>query len=114
MTREEFKKQFGMEPEKAKEILEELKNIVNREVHETIAHADFYIDPESYGYEGELIKEDEDDDGYTCLYDYGKQSGGAVMAFMDLISFHTPYGGQTSAIRACELMGIEWEADHED
>lgn len=111
MTREEFTSQFGMEPERAKEILEELRYIVNREVHEVIAHADFYIDPEAYGYDGELMKEDEDDDGYTCLYDYGRQSGGAVKAFMDLISFHTSHGGHTSAIRACELMGIEWEGD---
>lgn len=35
----------------------------------------------------------------------------AVKAFMDLISFHTAYGGQTSAIRACKLMDIEWEGD---
>lgn len=111
MTSEEFLSQFGMKPERAKEILEELRHIVNSEVHEVIAHADFYIDPEAYGYDGELTKEDEDDDGYTCLYDYGKQSGGAVKAFMDLISFHTSHGGHTSAIRACELMGIEWDGD---
>lgn len=111
MTRDEFKAHYGMEPERAKEILEELRHIVNREVHDVIAHADYFINPEEYGYNGDLTKEDEDDDGYTCLYDYGSQCGGAVKAFMDLISFHTPYGGQTSAIRACELMGIEWEGD---
>jgi hypothetical protein len=99
-----------MTPERAKEILETFKNIVNQEVHETIAHADYYINPERYGYEGDLEKEDEDDDGYTCLYEYGRQHG-AVKTFMDLISFHTTHGGHTSAIRACELMGIEWEAD---
>lgn len=110
MTTEEFKTCFGMAPERAKEILEELRHIVNAEVHETIAHADYYIDPRPYGYEGELEKEDTDDDGYTCLYDFGKSTS-AVVAFMKLISFHTPYGGHTSAIRACELMGIEWEAD---
>jgi hypothetical protein len=110
MTEQEFIKWYGMKPERAKEILTELKNIVNREVHEVIAHADYYIDPRPYGYEGELEKEDADDDGYTCLYDYGKQTG-AVSAFMRLISFHTTHGGHTSAIRACELMGLEWEAD---
>ena len=57
------------------------------------------------------IVEDDDDDGYTCLYDFGNLSGGAVKAFMRLISFHTTHGGHTSAIRACELMGLEWEGD---
>lgn len=111
MTNEEFKSQFGMEPERAKEILKGLRYIVNQEVDEVIAHANFYIDPEAYGYDGELTKDDEDDDGYTCLYDYGNQCGGAVKAFMDLISFHTAYGGQTSAIEACKLMGIKWDGD---
>lgn len=111
MTNAEFVKQFGMEPERAKWILEQLRYIVNREVREIIANADYFIDPEAYGYEGELEKEDENDDGYICLYDYGEQCGGAVRAFMDLISFHTAYGGQTSAIEACKLMGIEWEGD---
>lgn len=111
MTREEFVSCYGMAPERAKEILEELRIIVNQEVHEVIAHADYYIDPRSYGYEGELEKEDDDDDGYTCLYDFGNLSGGAVKAFMRLISFHTRCGGHTSAIEACRLMGIEWEAD---
>lgn len=111
MTQEEFAKYFGMTPDRAKQIIEELRHIVNGEVHEVIAHADFYIDPIPYGYEGELEKEDADDDGYTCLYDFGGRSGGAVSAFMDLISFHTSHGGHTSAIRACELMGIEWEGD---
>lgn len=111
MSREEFIMYYGMAPERAKQILEELRHIVNAEVHEAIVHADFYINPEAYGYEGELEKEDTDDDGYTCLYDFGNRSGGAVKAFMQLISFHTNHGGHTSAIRACELMGIEWEGD---
>ena len=111
MTREEFATYYGMTPERAKQILEELRHIVNQEVHETIAHADYYIDPRPYGYEGELEKEDDDDDGYTCLYDFGNLSGGAVKAFMRLISFHTTHGGHTSAIEACRLMGIKWEED---
>ena len=40
MTKAEFKAQFGMEPERAKEILEQLRKIINCEVWETIAHAD--------------------------------------------------------------------------
>ena len=40
MTREEFAIYYGMTPERAKQILEELRHIVNQEVHETIAHAD--------------------------------------------------------------------------
>lgn len=111
MTREEFTEYYGMTPDRAREILEELRCIVNQEVHETIAHADFYIDPRSYGYEGDLEKEEADDDGYTCLYDFGNQSGGAVKAFMLLISFHTTHGGHTSAIEACRLMGVSWEGD---
>ena len=111
MNEEEFKAYFGMSPERAKQILTELRHIVNQEVHEVIAHADYYMDPRAYGYEGELEKEDCDDDGYTCLYDFGSQSGGAVRAFMRLISFHTTHGGHTSAIEACRLMGVEWEAD---
>lgn len=106
----QFERRFGMPPERAKEILEELRHIVNAEVCEVIAHADFYINPSAYGYEEEIEKEDENDDGYTCLYDFGRSTS-AVAAFMKLISFHTPYGGHTSAIEACRLMGIEWEAD---
>lgn len=111
MSKDEFIAYYGMTPERAKQILEELRHIVNQEVHEVIAHADYYIDPVSYGYEGGLEKEDDDDDGYTCLYDFGNLTGGAVKAFMRLISFHTTHGGHTSAIEACRLMGIEWEAD---
>lgn len=111
MTQEEFKAYFGMTPERAKQILEGLRRIVNQEVHEVIAHADYYIDPVPYGYDGKLEKEDEDDDGYTCLYDFGDLSGGSVKAFMQLISFHTTHGGHTSAIEACRLMGIEWSAN---
>lgn len=111
MTKEEFTAYYGMTPERAKQILEELRHIVNQEVHEVIANADYFIDPEPYGYKGELQKEDEDDDGYTCLYDFGNLAGGSVKAFMRLISFHTRHGGQTSAIEACRLMGIEWEAE---
>ena len=56
------------------------------------------------------LEKDDDDDGYTCLYDYGKQHG-AVEAFRDLISCHTTHGGHTSAMEACKLMGLEWEKD---
>jgi len=111
MTHEEFTSYYGMTPERARQILTELRHIVNREVHEVIAHADYYIDPRPYGYEGVLEKENGEDDGYTCLYDFGNLSGGAVNAFMQLISFHTTHGGHTSAIRACELMGLVWEGD---
>lgn len=107
MTRDEFFRYYGMTPTRAKQIMERFRELVNDEVHDTIAHADFYIDPRPYGYEGELAKEDEDDDGYVSLYEYGEQNS-AVKTFMDLISWHGTHGGHTSAIEACRLMGIEW------
>ena len=119
MTREEFEKHFGLSPEKCKELMERVKEIINNEVHEVIAHADFYMDPvnycgedylkERYG-DDVLDKDNEDDDGYIKLYEYGRQHS-AVSTFMNLISWHTTHGGHTSAIRACDLMGLEWEAD---
>lgn len=93
--------------------------MINAEVREVIAHADFYINPLDYCDEeylkhhmGEdvLEKDSEDDDGYINLYEYGRQHS-AVSTFMKLISWHTTHGGHTSAIRACDLMGLEWEAD---
>lgn len=117
MTREEFIELFGITPEKAKEILEQVRKMINKQVHETIEHADYYMDPFAYSSKEYLehhlgckIEKDEEDDGYTCLYEYGREHG-AVETFMNLISLHTTHGGHTSAIRACELMGLEWEAD---
>lgn len=119
MTEQEFIKCFGLKPNKAKELMERLREIVNREVEEVITHADYYANPtdycdeeylkEQYG-EDVLEKEDEDADGYTKLYEFGRQHS-AVKTFMDFISWHTYYGGHTSAIRACDLMNLEWEAD---
>lgn len=48
MTEEEFVKCFGLSSEKAKEILERFRELVNKYVHETINHADYYIDPFNY------------------------------------------------------------------
>ena len=119
MTEEEFIKDFGITPGKAKELMERLRQIVNYEVEQVIKHADYYIDPVPYCGEewlkeniGDdvLEKDDEDDDGYTKLYEFGRQHS-AVSTFMDFISLHTRYGDHGSAIRACDLMGIEWEAD---
>ena len=117
MTEEEFVKCFGLSSEKAKQILERFRELVNQYVHETIEHADYYIDPFNYcdkdyleHHLGVPIEKPEDDDGYTCLFEYGREHG-AVETFMDLISCHTTHGGHTSAIRACELMGLEWERD---
>lgn len=117
MTREEFIEFFGITPEKAKEILEQVRKMINNQVHETIEQADYYMDPFNYSSKEYLehhlgckIEKGEDDDGYTCLYEYGREHG-AVETFMNLISLHTTHGGHTSAIRACELMGLEWEAD---
>ena len=90
MTREEFVSNYGIAPERAKQILEELRHIVNQEVRETIAHADYYIDPRSYGYEGELEKKDVDDDGYTCLYDFGNLSGGEYVVSIRMHKGNTP------------------------
>lgn len=118
MTEEQFEQYFGMKPERAKQILQRFRQMVNAEVHETIAHADYYMDPTNYCEKewleeriGQpLEKENDDDDGYTCLYEYGRDNG-AVKTFMDLISCHTTHGGHTSAMAACNLMGLEWEAD---
>ena len=119
MTEEEFIKDFGITPGMAKELMERLRILINVEVRNAIAHADYYINPtdycdaewlkERYG-EDVLEKDDDDDDGYVDLYEYGREHG-AVETFMDFISWHTSYGGHPSAIRACDLMGIEWEAD---
>ena len=114
MTAEEFESYYGMKPEKAKELMEELANIVNREVREAIEHADYYTDPTAYCDAEYLIEEygeyalekDEDSDGYPNLYDYRKKKS-AESAFMDFISLHTFHGGHTSAIEACRLMGTE-------
>lgn len=114
MTREKFIDYFGMTPEKAKYILTKFRQIVNAEVHHVIENADFYINPQDYGCESDVrgmpFEKDEDSDGYTCLYEYGVQHS-AEYVFMRLISGDTRYGGHTSAIRACELMGIDWEEE---
>lgn len=113
MSEEEFIQYYGMTPKRAREILEEVRHLINAEVHETIDHADYYIHPEAYGYgieDGVDLEKDDDADGYSCLYDYGERNS-AVKTFMRIISFHTTHGGHTSAIRACELMELEWEAD---
>lgn len=117
MTEMKFKEYYGMTPAKAKELMEELKHIVNREVEMVISHADFYMNPLDYC-DKETLEEDygplekgDDDDGYTCLYDFGKQHS-AVSTFMDFISLHTRHGGHTSAIEACDLMDLEWAADN--
>lgn len=111
---EMFEDHFGMSPEKARQILESLRRIVNSEVHNVIENADFYIDPLGYADQDSLeerygkLEKDDDADGYACLYDYGKQNS-AISAFMDIISSHTYYGGYTSATEACNLMGLEWK-----
>lgn len=117
MTEEEFVKCFGLSSETAKEILERFRELVNQYVHETIKQADYYIDPFYYCDKEYLehhleceIEKDEDDDGYACLFEYGREHS-AVETFMDLISWHTSYGGHTSAIRACDLMGLEFPRD---
>ena len=117
MTEEEFVKCFGLSSERAKEILERFRKLVNQYVHETIKQADYYIDPFYYCDKEYLeyhleceIEKDEDDDGYACLYEYGREHS-AVETFMNLISWHTSYGGHTSAIRACDLMGLEFPRD---
>lgn len=118
MTEQEFINDFGITPGKAKELMERLCQIVNAEVKEVIRHADYYINPFDYCeaedleeiYGEDALEKDDDDDGYTNLYEFGHQHS-AVSTFMDFISFHTKHGGHTSAINACDLMGLEWEAD---
>lgn len=117
MSREEFMLYFGITPEKAKELMILLRQIVNREVEMVISHADYYMNPtdycdkewleEKYG----TLEKDDDADGYTQLYEFGEEHS-AVSTFMDFISFHTRHGGHTSAIEACNLMDLEWPADN--
>lgn len=106
MDSEVFKMYFGISPEKAKSLMERVAEIVNREVHEVITHADFYINPEDYDIDCEdLVKEDSDADGYTCLYDYLDQNS-PEKRFMDLISYDTTHGGMGSAVAACKFLGV--------
>lgn len=113
MTKEEFIQYFDITPDKAKELMELLADIVNSEVQEVIAHADYYINPTDYcdeeflkqEYGLDVLDKDEDATGYSGLYDFRKHTS-AEKCFMDFISYHTKHGGHTSAIRACELMGI--------
>lgn len=110
----DFIQKYGISPEKCKELMERVAEIVNQAVSEVIEHADFYIDP--LGYEDEeflkeeygedALEKDENSDGYPNIYDFKKENS-AEMLFMNLISYHTHYGGHTSAIEACKLMGIE-------
>lgn len=115
MTREEFQNQFGLSPEKCKELMETVANLVTYEVQEAIAHADFYINPLDYCdkktlkelYGEDCFDKDEDEDGYIGLYDF-KVSNTAARTFQNLISNHTYYGGYTSAIEAIDLMDLHW------
>lgn len=119
MTREEFTEKFGMTPEKCREIMETVARIINWEAAEIIEHADYYMDPTSYVDEDDLkeeygpdaLEKDDDADGYPNLYDFRKGNSPEKL-FMDLISLHTHYGGHTTAIEACKLMG-KWERWHE-
>ena len=106
MTDEVFRLQFGLPPEKAKRLMQRVVEIVNREVHNVIENANYYIEPREYGYGGELYKDDEDADGYTCLYDYEEQES-PESRFMELISYDTFFGGHGSACEACKFLGIE-------
>lgn len=119
MTVNEFVKDFGITPAKAKDLMERLRQIVNYEVKQVIKQADYYIDPVPYADEewlkkhfgsDVLEKDNEYDDGYTKLYEFGRRNS-AVSVFMNFISWHTAHGGHTDAIRACELMGIELGSD---
>ena len=116
MTEEEFVNKFGIKPERCKQIMESIRQLVNSEVREAIEHSDYYINPTDYCSEEFLeehygkLEKDDDSDGYKMLYDFGKEHS-AVETFMDVISLHTRYGGHCSAISACSLMGLEWERD---
>ena len=114
MTAEVFERQFGIKPEKAKELMERLQEIVTKEVREVIENADFYMNPMDYYCDEDSVREEYGDDvfekngcsdGYPNLYDYKKQTS-AEKCFMDFISYHTRYGGHSSAIDACRFMGI--------
>ena len=115
LTEEQFVKQFGMTPEKARSIMLHIKHLVNAEVKNAIANANYYIDPKNYGYDGPLGKSDIDDDGYTMLYECGEENS-AEEIFMSVISIDTNYGGHTSAVEACNTMKIrdEWEKLEDD
>ena len=115
MTKEQFQEYFGLSAEKCAELMNRLAAIIDTEVEEVIKHADFYMNPldytdekylkEEYG-EDCLEKEDEDDDGYIALYSF-RRSHSAADTFQRFISYRTHYGGYTSALQACDLMGIK-------
>ena len=120
MTNEEFIKQFGMTPEKAKNIMEMIKRFVNVEVKTAIANADYYMNPRAFGYEGPLkwgSENESENGGYSFLYEFSEQNS-PESVFMSIISIDTYYGGMTSAMEACKLMGIheDWKnvEDEED
>ena len=115
LRRMEFCDQFGITPDKCAELMNRLAAIVDTEVEEVIKHADFYMNPLDYCNEEQLKeefgedwdeKEDEDDDGYINLYSF-KKSHSAADTFQRFISYRTRYGGYTSALDACDLMGIK-------
>ena len=113
MTREEFISYYDMTPERAKKTLELVTELVNEEVRRAIVSHDLYENPTSYLDETELKEKYGEDaleregDCYPNLYDYSVANS-SVSTFMNLISCNTFHGGQTCAVEACRLMGIEW------
>lgn len=114
MTEIEFTHKFGVNPEKCKEIMEDVAQLVNAEVEEVIKHLDYYMCPMDYcdkeylieQYGEDAFEKDEDDDGYPNLYNFKRQNS-AESIFQRIMSRHTFFGGYTSAIEACELMKLE-------
>lgn len=112
----EFQEKFGMSPERCKQIMIDVMHLINWEAEEIIRHLDYYENPTNYcepeslaeKYGPHALEKDDDDDGYPNLYDYSKDHS-AVELFQQIISIHTRYGGHTSAMEACNLMGLDWE-----
>lgn len=116
MTNEEFKKWYGMSPERCKRLMIDVADMITSECREVIAHADYYKNPldyldadqleKMYG-AGCLEKDDEDDDGFVKIFNV-RAKATAEWMFKRLISLHTTHGGHTDAVEACRLMGLNW------
>ena len=105
---------FGMTADAIMRVMRTHKRIVNSEVHETVRHADFYINPTDYCDPTDLPlrdweEKDDDDDGYPNLYLYADDLFGedGTKVFKDLISRGTLHGGMGSALEAMALIDAE-------
>lgn len=121
MTDDYLIKRFGMTAEAMRRVMKNHKSIVNAEVHKTIWNADYYMNPTDYIDADDLPdgwdEKDEDDDGYSNLYNYAEDLFGedGTKVFKSLISWGTKYGGMGSAVEALVMLdGKEKENGEEE